>query len=263
MANIHPTATVDPKAQLADDVDVGPGCAIVGRVTLGAGCRLVANAIIRGPATFGRNNLIYPFTCLGYAPQDRKFDVGSDGAGLLVGDDNIFRESVTIHRATGDRPTTVGNRNYWMVNSHAGHDCVIGDDCTFANNILLGGHVHLANHVILGGNAGVHQFCRIGRLCMISGLAGITQDVPPFCVVYETRYVGSLNIVGLRRAGYRDHIPALKKAFDIIWEQGHRNSTAVELIETQLGDDPLCMEMAQFIRASKRGICRYRQADEE
>jgi len=144
-----------------------------------------------------------------------------------------------------------------MANSLLGHDVTVADHCTFANGALVGGHVDIADSVTLGGNAVVHQFCRVGRLAMLSGVMGITQDLPPFCTVYQTRYVSSLNIVGLRRAGYRDSIRPLKKAFEILYRSHHANGSAVARIEAELGDDPLCLELAHFVRGTRRGICTY------
>jgi len=263
LGQIHPTAWVDSEVDLAPSVIVGPGCIIEGRVTIGDNTRLLANVHIQGPTTIGRNCTFYPFCCIGFPPQDRKFDPSHAGAGLVIGDDNVFRESVTIHRATGERPTTIGHRNYFMVNSHVGHDVIIGDDCTLANGALLAGHVEMSDRVILGGNAAVHQFCRIGRLAMLSGIAAVTQDLPPFCTVYNMRQVGSLNVVGLRRAGLRDHIAPLQRAFEILYRERHANPAACDLIEAELGHDPLCRELVAFVRSSKRGITGYTHAADE
>jgi UDP-N-acetylglucosamine acyltransferase len=146
-----------------------------------------------------------------------------------------------------------------MSNSHVAHDVRMGDDNTIANGALLGGHVELADQAFLGGNSGVHQFCRVGRLAMLSGGAGLTQDLPPFCTSYDTRQIGSLNIVGLRRAGCRASIPNLRRAFSLFFRAGLSNQSAVARIEEDLGHDPLCLEFAQFIKTSKRGITHYRQ----
>ncbi len=257
MPAIHPTATVDAAAHLADDVVIGPGCLIDGPVRLGAGTRLLGHVVLNGPVTIGAGNTLYPFTCVGYAPQDRKYDPATPGAGVAIGDHNVLRESVTIHRATGDQPTRLGDRNYLMVNSHLGHDAVVANDCTLANGALVGGHATIDDRVLVGGNAAVHQFVRVGRLAVLSGLAGLSQDLPPFCTSYYTRTVGSLNIVGLRRAGYRRHIPALKRAFELLFQSRLSNASAIARIENELGDDPLCAELAAFVRASKRGVTAY------
>lgn len=257
MPEIHPTSVVDPAAELAEDVYVGPRCVIEEGVQLGPGCKLVGGVWLRGPLVMGSNNTLYPDSSLGFEPQDRKFDPAIKGAGILVGNDNMFREGVTIHRATGDRPTTIGNDNYLMVNCHLGHDVVMGDHCTMANGVLIAGHVHIADQIVFGGNAVVHQFARIGRLAMLTGAAALVQDVPPFCVAYGSRSIGSLNIIGLRRAGYRDHIRKLKEMYDIFFKQQRANAGAVQVIRETCGDDPLCEEFATFIEGTTRGITQH------
>ncbi len=256
MAEIHPTAIVDPRAQLAGDVVVGPWCVIEGDVRIGAGTKLLHRVTLRGPLTIGARNTIYPNACIGYEPQDRKFDPAKGDAGIVIGDDNLIREGVTIHRATQARPTTIGHRNFLMANSHVGHDDQLANDITMANGVLLAGHVQVGDKVIIGGNTAIHQFCRIGRMSMVSGMVGITQDVPPFVTVYPSRKVGSLNLVGLRRGGYRDHVANLKRAFALLYRQRHTASHAAQLIERQLSHDALCAEFAAFVRSSKRGITR-------
>jgi UDP-N-acetylglucosamine acyltransferase len=207
--------------------------------------------------TIGQNNVIYPNASIGLEPQDRKYNPTHAGAGTLIGDRNIIRESVTIHRATGETPTTVGNDNYLMVNIHLAHDVVLGNHCTLVNGTLCGGHVRIEDRVILGGNSAVHQFCRVGRLAMISGTIGVTQDVPPFCTAYNTRRIGSLNRVGLRRSGLQAHVVPLSQAFDIYFRQNMSSPNAIEAIIEEVGHDPLCLEFANFIKAGKRGITSY------
>ncbi len=257
MAAIHPTAIIDPRAELADDVTVGPWCVLSGPVRLGPGTRLIGNVYLTGPLTLGSNNTLYPFCVLGMEPQDRKFDPATQGSGARVGDRNVFREGFTLHRATKDRPTTVGDDNYFMANTHVGHDSVVGNFCTLANSSALAGHVVIGDMVNLGGCAAVHQFCRMGRLSMISGLEGVVGDVPPFCVALTTRRVSMLNIVGLRRSGLRAHVKPLKKAFHILYQERLSNPGAVRRIRAELGDDPLCVELADFIASSRRGITPY------
>jgi UDP-N-acetylglucosamine acyltransferase len=254
MAQVHPTAIVDPKAVLGEGVTVGPYCIIEGAVTIGDHTTLMHHVTLKGPLSIGRRNTIYPNAAIGYEPQDRKFDPRTAGAGVLIGDDNVIREGVTIHRATKDRPTTLGHRNYLMVNSHLGHDDVVGNDNTFANGVLLAGHVEIGDRVTLGGNAVVHQFCRVGRLAMMSGVEGITQDLPPFCIVYHTRTVGSLNLIGLRRSGHQKHIDNLRRAFRLLFHSRMLPRHAADVIAHELAHDELCMELVNFVRSSKRGI---------
>lgn len=257
MAQVHPTAFVDEASDLAADAVVGPWCSVEGAVRIGSGTRLLERVSIRGPVTIGAGNVFYPGACIGFAPQDRKFDPSEDGAGVAIGDRNVLREGVTIHRATGGVPTTVGDDNFLMVNSHLGHDTVIGSWVTMGNGTLLAGHVEIADRVIFGGNATVHQFCRVGRMAMFSGLQGVTQDVPPFCVVYNSREIGSLNMVGLRRGGLREHVKPLRRAFDLLLRTRLPRPIALQRIRNELGDDPLCVEFADFAEGSKRGICPY------
>lgn len=261
MPHIHPTAVVHPEATLADDVWVGPNCVIDSpEVRLGPGTRLIAGVYLTGPVTIGAGNTLYPNVAIGFEPQDRKFDPargGGGAGGVVIGDRNVLREGVTIHRATGSRPTRVGSDNLLMCNAHLGHDAEVSDNCVLANGTLLAGHVKVEPNVITGGNAVVHQFCRLGRLSMLSGVAGVGQDLPPFCTAYNTRTVGSLNIVGLRRAGYREHIPNLKRAFEILYLSRHTTPHAADLIERELGGDPLCAELAAFVRSTRRGITPY------
>ncbi|MEX0745848.1 MAG: acyl-ACP--UDP-N-acetylglucosamine O-acyltransferase [Phycisphaeraceae bacterium] len=257
MSEIHPTAVIDSHADLADDVEVGPGCVIDGDVRIGAGTRLVAQVFLQGPMTIGQRNLIYPGACIGYAPQDRGFDPRHAGAGIAIGDENIIREHVTLHRATGETPTTLGHRNYLMVHSHVAHDCRVGNDVTIVNGSMLGGHVEVHDGAIISGNSAVHQFCRVGRLAMLSGNVGISADLPPFCIASHRKRVGGLNIVGLRRAGLRDHVAPLRQAFHILYRQGHSHRVAVDRIERELSDDPLVREFVEFIRTAKRGITIY------
>lgn len=257
MPQVHPTAVLDSRVELADDVVVGPYCVLDGRITVGPGSRLMHHVYLYGPLTIGLANVFYPNVAVGFAPQDRKFDAAAEGAGTVIGNENIFREGVTVHRATKDRPTTLGHRNYFMVNAHVAHDCVVGNDCMLANGALLGGHVEVQDSAILGGNSAVHQHCRVGRFAMLSGADAVSQDLPPFCVAYATKLVGSLNIIGLRRAGLGEHIRPLKKAFDIFYRSRLAKPTAIERILAECGDDPLCVEFVDFIRHSKRGITTY------
>ena len=260
MANIHPSAIIEGNVQLADSVEIGPGCVIQGDITLGEGCRLIGHVYLVGPITMGSNNLIYPYTCINFEPQTRRLPENYVNHGVHLGDDNILRESVTIHGSTGDHPTTVGNRNFLMANSHLGHDVVLGNDGTLANGVLIAGHVTIDDRVLMGGNAAVHQFCRVGRYSMLAGTAGITQDLPPFCTFYnDSMAIGSLNTVGLRRAGLAEHIDPLKQAFNLLFREEHTKPRALEYIEKELSGDALCLELADFVRTSVRGICPYRK----
>lgn len=257
MPQIHPTTVIDPRAVIADEVVIGPYCTIEGRVTIGPGTRLMGHVYLKGPLTIGARNVIYPFACLGFEPQDYKFSPDTEGAGTIIGDDNIIREGATVHRATRGKPTTIGNHCMLMANAHVGHDCIVGNRVALVNGSLLGGHVELGDNVIVSGNAAVHQFCRLGRMTILSGAEAVNKDVPPFCMVYHTRLVGGLNRVGLRRAGLREHINSVQQAFDILYKRNLPNSKAAHLILAELGHDPLCKEFAEFILNSTRGMSQY------
>jgi UDP-N-acetylglucosamine acyltransferase len=178
---IHSTAIVEGEVDLADDATIGPYCVIAGDVKLGPGTRLLGHVSLQGPIVFGARNTVYPFSALGFAPQHLDWDPARPGAGLVIGDDNQIRESVTISRAASDdEPTSVGHRNYWMASSHAGHDCRIGNDCVIANGVLLAGSVTLGDGVVIGGNTAIHQHCRVGRGALLSGTMGLNKDLAPF-----------------------------------------------------------------------------------
>lgn len=201
MPKISPLAVVDPKANLADDVEVGPFCVIGPDVTLGSGCRLLNAVTILGHTTVGTGNLFFPNSVIGTAPQDRKFR--GEITRLEIGNDNHFREAVTIHvgTATGNGVTRIGNDNLLMVNCHIGHDAQVGSHCVLANNVMIAGHVVIGNFVGMMGGVGVHHFVSIGDYAYIAGYARVHHDVPPFVKLDGADQVRGLNSVGLRRAG--------------------------------------------------------------
>lgn len=252
---IHPTAVIDPAAELAPDVRVGPFVVIDGPARVGPGCVLHARAQLVGRVTLGANNDVGPGTVLGGPPQHLGYK-GEDTA-VEVGDGNTFRENVTVHRGmpTGNAVTRIGNHNYFMVGSHAGHDAVVGDHCTLVNGAALGGHVVLGDRAILSAYSAVHQFCRVGRLAMFSGQAAASKDIPPFWVLREVNVVCGVNVVGMRRAGIPTaDIQAVRAAFRFLYLEKMPIPAAVERMDRQLGHVPAVRELADFIRASKRGI---------
>ncbi|MEM6552083.1 MAG: acyl-ACP--UDP-N-acetylglucosamine O-acyltransferase [Planctomycetota bacterium] len=257
MPTIHPTSHVDPDAELHDSVEIGPFCVIGAGVRLAEGNKLLGSNYVVGPLTMGPGNTVYPHACLGYAPQDRKTDPDEPGFGTVIGTENMIREGVTIHRGVLKRPTTVGDRNYLMVNSHLGHDVMLGSDTMLANGVLLGGHVTIGDRAVLGGNAAVHQFMRVGRLAMVSGVAAVTKDLPPFCTMFRSKSVGGLNLVGLRRAGLREHIEPLQRAFDLYYRRGLPRPAALERMRAEVGDDPIAAEFMDFVASSEQGVTPY------
>ncbi|MDX1409022.1 MAG: acyl-ACP--UDP-N-acetylglucosamine O-acyltransferase, partial [Saprospiraceae bacterium] len=177
---IHPTAIIDPAAELAEEVQVGPYSVIGPDVKIGAGTVIAPHVVINGPTTIGRNNRIFQFASVGEECQDKKYK--GEPTRLEIGDDNVIRESVTIHRGTiqDNSLTRIGSRNLLMAYVHVAHDCMVGDDCIFANNASIAGHAHVGNGVILGGMTGVHQFCKIGSYSMTSGCSFVTKDIPAY-----------------------------------------------------------------------------------
>lgn len=203
MSNIHPTAVVEPGAQLADDVVIGPFCFVGRHVKIGAGTRLVSHVSVLGRTTIGQHNIFWPQSTMGADPQDLKF-TGED-VFLEIGDHNDIRENVTIHLGTGNGGgiTRVGSDNMLMVGVHIAHDCCVGNHCLLANNVLLAGHVHVQDHANLGGAAAVHHYCTIGSYCYVGGMTPVSKDVPPF-VIYEgdPARERAINSIGLDRHGF-------------------------------------------------------------
>lgn len=215
MITIHPSAVIEPGAQLADDVVIGPFCFVGRHVKIGAGTRLVSHVTILGRTTVGEHNIIWPQASLGGDPQDLKYT--GEEVCLQIGDHNDIRENTTIHLGTGNGGgiTKVGSDNMIMVGCHVAHDCVVGNHCLLANNVLLAGHVVVQDHANLAGAAAVHHYCTIGSFCYVGGMTPVTKDVPPF-VIYEgdpARERG-INSIGLERAGFTAQtIKRLKDAY--------------------------------------------------
>ncbi|MCC6906913.1 MAG: acyl-ACP--UDP-N-acetylglucosamine O-acyltransferase [Phycisphaerales bacterium] len=250
MKRIDPSAVIGPEVELADDVEIGAGCRLEGRITIGPGTSLMGYNFLRGPLSIGANNRFYPFACIGFEPQDYKFDPSRAGAGTVIGNDNILREHVTIHRATSETvPTRIGNNNMLMVGSHAGHDACVGNRCIFANNALVGGHAVIYDGVNLGGCGGVAQKVAVGRLAFVSGTVGITRNVPPFMISRSLRTVGGINIVGLRRSGMsRDEIDQVKWIFRTLFLSRNTRPTMVETLRERATESPVVAETLAFLQ---------------
>lgn len=250
---IHPTALIDPRAEIDPSADIGPYAVVDGPVVVGPRTRLLAHAVVTGRTILGADNVVHMGAILGHEPQDRGW-VDRDCA-LRVGDRNVFREYCQIHRASKpESATIIGNDNYFMNASHAAHDCRIGNHVIVAGGALLAGHVEVGDGTFVSGNCVVHQFVRIGRLALLRGLTRTSRDVPPFCILDGTHTVRGLNRVGLRRAGFTgEQIRALQNAFARLFH-GRRN---VALAVRELESEPHTAEVADllaFIRASRRGV---------
>jgi UDP-N-acetylglucosamine acyltransferase len=255
---IHPTAIIDPSAELAPDVQVGPYTVIGADVVIGAGTVIGPHVVLRGPTKIGAGNKIFQFSSVGEDCQDKKYN--GEPTRLEIGDNNVIREGVTIHRGTiqDNSITRIGNNNLFMANVHVAHDCLVGNDCIFANNATIAGHVHVGDGVILGGFTGVHQFCKVGSFAMTSLYSVVNMDIPAFVMVqgYPARARG-MNVEGMRRRGYsKDLITTLRSAYRVLYRNGHTLAEALELLIPQA---PSSEEMTMFvdsIKASARGITR-------
>jgi UDP-N-acetylglucosamine acyltransferase len=253
-ARIHPTAVVSPEAELGDHVAVGPYVVIEGPVRVGPDCVLRPHAHLCGPLTMGRANVVFSGAVLGERPQHSKYN--GEPTGVEIGDHNIFREHVTVHRATTHSWTTrIGSHNFFMVNSHVAHDCTVGSRCIVANGALLGGHCTLGDNVYLSGNSAVHQFVRVGRLALLSGCSATTKDIPPFVIQQGIDTVVGVNVVGMRRAGLTgEEIDAVRRAYRLLFREGLVIPAALARLEQELGTLGVIAELVAFIRQSARGI---------
>jgi len=256
MNEIHPLAYVDPKARLAGDVKIGPFCYVGAGVELGAGCALIAHVTLLGPATFGAGNTIYPHATLGAAPQDLKYKGGPTR--LVVGDDNVFRENVTIHRGTEvDRRsagvTRIGDRNLLMVGVHVAHDVDIGNHVILANAVQIAGHVRIEDCVNVGGASAMHHFVTIGRNAFVGGMTRVTHDVPPFMKVqgYDQEVRGA-NVEGLRRWKFSEEsILAVKQAARLLYARrgGRSPGRTLEAIREIEGNGLMQDEHVRYLIA--------------
>ena len=255
---IHEQAIVDPSARLADDVSVGPWTFIGADVEIGPGCIIEPHVVIRGPTRIGANNHIYQFSTVGEGTPDRKYH--DEPTRLVIGDNNIIRESVTIHRGTvQDRSeTTIGNNNLIMAYVHIGHDCVLGNHTTLVNNVALAGHVRVGDWANLSGYTLVHQFCQIGAHSFSGMGTAIGKDVPAFVTVSGApAEAKTINIEGLRRRGFSaDAISELRRAYKIVYKQGLTLDIAIQRLELMMSGSPEVRLLIASLHTSERGIVR-------
>jgi UDP-N-acetylglucosamine acyltransferase len=256
---IHPTAIVDPAAEVGEGVEIGPYVVVEKGVSIGAGTKIRPHVFIGEGSQIGKNCQIFQFSSIGEAPQ--AFAYKGEKTLLIIGDNNIIREYVTLNRATvtGGGRTVIGNNNYIMAYSHVAHDCNIGNQVILANGATLAGHIMIEDYATIGGHSAVHQFCRIGTHAFISGLTGVSQDIPPYMLAAGDRAkLYGLNSVGLKRHRFSEEaIRALKKAYRIIFRSGMTLENALKGIE----EDPISQlqevrHLLHFIQHSKRGTSR-------
>jgi len=255
---VHPTALVEPGAELADGVSVGPYTLIGSHVRVGAETHIGSHTVLEGWTEIGRDCRIGAHVIIGAPPQDVKYK--GEPTRVVIGDRTLVREFATIHRAStgGSGVTSVGSDCFIMAYAHVAHDCQLGDGVIMANLAVLGGHVKIARCAVIGGLAGVHQFVRIGEYAFVGGGSAVLQDVPPYVKVQgNLAKPFGLNVVGLRRHGLSaEEIHALKQAYRIVFTSGLNTSQALEKLEQELSGSPAVQHFIDFIKRSQRGISK-------
>ncbi|MEP6662810.1 MAG: acyl-ACP--UDP-N-acetylglucosamine O-acyltransferase [Verrucomicrobiota bacterium] len=253
----HPSAVIHPRAKIGANCFIGPFCVVGENVTMGKNCRLHSHVVIDGHTSLGSGNEIFPFASIGLKTQDLKWKGGITRT--EIGDNNTFRESVTIHSATGDGEVTrVGSNNHILAYCHIAHNVTLGNHIIMSNVATLAGHVTVEDYAVIGGLAAIHQFCRIGKMSIIGGCSKVVQDVPPFMMAdgnpAETRTV---NKVGMERNGLSAKTQtALKKAYKILFREGLTIPNALKRIEQELPASPELKYLVAFVRKSERGISK-------
>jgi UDP-N-acetylglucosamine acyltransferase len=255
---IHESAIIDPRAEIDAGVEIGPYCVIKKNVRIGKGTRLHSHVIIEGDTVIGEQCVVYPFSSIGFPPQDLKYK--GEHTRLVIGSNNIIREYVTVHRASvgGEEVTVIGNNNFLMAYVHIAHDCRIGSNTVMANAATLAGHVLVEDFAVIGGLVAVHQFTRIGKYAMVGGFSGIGQDIPPFMVASGARAkLFGPNTIGLKRHGFSDQkINEIKKAYKILFREKRTLKDALKKVHEDFKDSPEIQHLISFIEKNKRGICR-------
>jgi UDP-N-acetylglucosamine acyltransferase len=254
---IHPTAIVDPTAEIGAGSVVGPYCVIGPAVRLGADCWLQHHVTLCGPMRAGVRNRFYAYCSIGQQTQDLKYQ--GEPTYLEIGDQNTFREFVTVNRSTtSEGKTRVGNGGSFLAYSHIGHDCTVGNGVVFSNNATLAGHVQVGDDAVMGGLTAVHQFCRIGRFALTGGCSKIVQDVPPFMIADgNPAEIRGVNLIGLERKGFpSENVKLIKEAFRLIYRSNYNTGQAIAAIRRELPPNEAVDQIVEFIEQSQRGIIR-------
>jgi UDP-N-acetylglucosamine acyltransferase len=255
---IHPTALIDPGAELADDVEVGAFSIIDAKVRIDAGTRIGPHAVVTGRTTIGKNNHIFQFTSIGEQPQDKKY-AGEDTE-LIIGDNNTIRELCTFSRgsAQGGGVTRIGNNNWLMACVHIAHDCILGDNIIMANNASLAGHVTIGDHAILSGYSLIHQFCSVGEHSFTSFASHVNQSIPPYVTVSgEKARVKGINSEGLKRRGFTsEQIKQVRRAYKAIYREGLTLEDATARLTEMADKSPEIQPLVDFLNSAERGIIR-------
>jgi UDP-N-acetylglucosamine acyltransferase len=257
-ARVHATAIVEPGAQLGDGVQIGPFCFVGAEVTLAEEVELLSHVVVAGRTSIGARTRLFPFASIGHQPQDLKYK--GERSTLMVGSDCLIREGVTMNPGTegGGMHTIVGDRCAFLANSHVGHDCKVGSDVVFSNNVMLAGHVTVGDFVIVGGGAAVIQFARIGAHAFLGGMSGLENDLIPYGMALGNRaHLSGLNIIGLQRRGFaRDDIHSLRRAYRALFADEGTLQERMEDVEEEFAGHPIVKEIVAFIRAGgKRALC--------
>ncbi|WP_371819089.1 acyl-ACP--UDP-N-acetylglucosamine O-acyltransferase [Roseococcus sp. SDR] len=253
-AQIHPSAIIEPGARIGAGCRIGPYCIVGAAVVLEEGVELASHVVIEGQTVIGAEVKLSPYASVGLPPQDLKYK--GEPTGVTIGARSQLREHVTVHRGSvgGQGMTRIGADCLLMACSHVGHDCRVGDRVILANNVMLGGHVQLGEQCFLGGGSAIHQMVRVGRHAMVGGLAGVTNDIPPFGNVFglPARLVG-LNVVGLRRRGFsRENLHALRSAFRLLFRDPGTFAARMDAAEQRFAGDALVEEVLAFLRSDER-----------
>lgn len=258
MHRVHPTAIINPHAELAVDVEVGAYSVIGAGVKIGKGTKIHSHVVVQGRTTLGEENVIYPFATVGSAPQDLKYK--GEPSELIIGNRNTIREYVSLNPGTsgGGMVTRVGDQNLLMMYCHIAHDCIVGSRNVIANGATLGGHVVVEDFVIVGGLVGIHQFVRIGNGAILGAGSMVSKDVPPYCNATGDRAkLHGLNVEGLKRRGFeKSVIEAIRKAYRIAFKSKLKTEVALAKIHQDLPSIPEVENFVSFIANSQRGICR-------
>jgi len=254
---VHPTAIVEPGAELAEDVEVGPFCIVGANVKLAADVKLISHVVVAGRTSIGARTSVYPFASIGHRPQDLKYK--GEASSLTVGSDCMIREGVTMNPGTagGGMQTVVGDRCAFLANSHVGHDCHVGNNVVFSNNVMLAGHCSIGDFAILGGGAAVIQFARVGAHAFLGGMSGLENDLIPYGMALGNRaQLSGLNIIGLQRRGFaREDIHTLRRAYRLLFADEGTLLERLGDVEEEF-DHPIVKEIVAFIRAGgKRSLC--------
>ena len=257
MANIHPSAIVDPAAEIAEGAEIGPFCIIHGNVKIGAGTKLHSSVVVGEWTEIGENNEIFPGAVLGVAPQDLRYS--GERAYTKLGHRNVIREYVTVHRASdAEGSTIIGDDNLLMAYTHVAHNCILGNQIVIANSCGIAGHVEIEDQAVLGGMCGLHQFVRVGKLAMLGGMAQIRQDIPPYAMVDgQPARVFGMNIRGMQRRGIdKDSRQALKASYRLILQSGLNLTQALNSIKANVDQVDEVKHLIGFLEnPSKMGVC--------